>query len=294
MSTSLQVDTAERLLSSDELLEWLQRDGLINQQHVAQYRGGAAARSDDERHPLLRIAEQGWQSATKPPYPLTPERLTRWLAEAVSMPYVRIDPLKIDVGAVTKLVPQAYVARFHFLPIEVDEKTVTVATEQPFIREWEREISRVLKRQIKRVLANPKDIARYRVEFYGVSRSIFGATSKTAERPESIIGNFEQLTELGKIGEPDANDQHIVHLVDWLLQYAFEQRASDIHVEPRRDFGNVRFRIDGKLHLVNELPAASLAGSVHGVVVQIRIERRRPARGGNRFSSASLRRGKRT
>ena len=256
MSTSLQADTAERLLSSDELLDWLRRDGVISEQQLAQYGSAAPARADDDRHPLARIAEQGWQSATKPPYPLTLERLTRWLAGVVSMPYLRIDPLKIDVEAVTKLVSQAYVARFHFLPIEVDDKTVTVATEQPFIREWGREISRVLKRQIKRVLANPKDIARYRVEFYGVSRSIFGATNKTTEQNDSLVGNFEQLTELGKIGEPDANDQHIVHLVDWLLQYAFEQRASDIHIEPRREFGNVRFRIDGKLHLVNELPAA--------------------------------------
>ena len=256
MSSTQQIDDTERLLSGDELLEWLHRDGIIDQQQLSQFRAGADARANDDRHPLIRIAEQGWQSATKPQYPLTLERLTRWLAEAISIPYVRIDPLKVDVAAVTKLVSQAYVARFNFLPIAVDDNTVTIVTEQPFIREWEREISRVLKRKIKRMLANPKDIARYRVEFYGFSRSIFGATNKTAEQPDSLVGNFEQLTELGKFGEPDANDQHVVHLVDWLLQYAFEQRASDIHIEPRREVGNIRFRIDGKLHLVNELPGA--------------------------------------
>ena len=236
-----------------ELLEWLQRGGLINQQHVAQL--AATSNAKDERHPLARIADQGWQSATTPAYPLTLERLSRWLAEFLNMPYVRIDPLRVDVEAITALVSQAYAGRFHFLPVEVDANSVTIATEQPFIREWEHELGRVLKRKISRVIANPKDIVRYRGEFYGVSRSILGATTKASNEAAISLGNLEQLTELGKVGEPDANDQHIVHLVDWLLQYAFEQRASDIHVEPRRDLSNIRFRIDGKLHLVHELPA---------------------------------------
>ena len=63
-----------------------------------------------------------------------------------------------------------------------------------------------------------------------------------------------------RMKEPDANDQHIVNIVDWLLQYAFDQRASDIHIEPRREVGNVRFRIDGVLHSVYELPAPGLRG----------------------------------
>jgi general secretion pathway protein E len=115
-------------------------------------------------------------------------------------------------------------------------------------------MARVLKRRVKRVITNPQDVERYLVEFYGVSHSMAGA-AKAAEKPTSKVGNFEQLTELGKMGEPDANDKHIVHLVDWLLQFAFEQRASDIHVEPRREFTRVRFRIDGVLHQVHEIPA---------------------------------------
>jgi len=60
--------------------------------------------------------------------------------------------------------------------------------------------------------------------------------------------NLEQLVDLGRTGQLDAEDHHIIQLVDWLLQYAFEQRASDIHLEPRKDVGKVRFRIDGILH----------------------------------------------
>ncbi len=242
----------EGRLTQERLLSWLLADKLIGLQQVEQLRVSQPGRGEDTRHPLIRIGEQGWVSATHPPFPLSLERLTRWLAEKVGLPYVRIDPLKIDVEAVTKLVSQAYAQRFRFLPIEVDAENVTVATAEPYLREWELELSRILQRKIRRVIANPKDINRYLTEFYGVSRSIFGATRASTEG--SVVTNFESLTELGKVGEPDANDQHIVHLVDWLLQFAFEQRASDIHVEPRRELSRIRFRIDGMLHQVHELP----------------------------------------
>ena len=82
--------------------------------------------------------------------------------------------------------------------------------------------------------------------------------------------------------EPDANDQHIVSIVDWLLQYAFEQRASDIHIEPRREVGNVRFRIDGVLHSVYELPQQVCAAVTSRVKILGRMdvaEKRRPQDG---------------
>jgi general secretion pathway protein E len=253
MAATTPAPQPEGVLTLDAVLRLLLADQIIAPTHVEQLRvSGRGGRED--RHPFLRIAEMGWQSQTKPGYPITVERLARWLAGKVGLPYLRIDPLKIDVRAVTRLVSQAYASRFRFLPIAVDEQTVTVATAEPFLREWEREMARVLKRRVKRVITNPQDVERYLAEFYGVSHSMAGA-AKAAEKPTSKVGNFEQLTELGKMGEPDANDKHIVHLVDWLLQFAFEQRASDIHVEPRREFTRVRFRIDGVLHQVHEIPA---------------------------------------
>jgi general secretion pathway protein E len=244
----------EGKLTLDVAVGMLLAEHIVSKQQVEQLRTVHKAREKDIRHPFLRIAEMGWQSATTPSYPLNLERLSRWLAEKTGLPYLRIDPLKIDVHAVTKLVSQAYASRFRFLPIAVDEQYVTVATAEPFLRDWEREMARVLKRRIKRVITSPQEVERYLIEFYGVSNSLAGAC-KTAEQA-SGVGNFEQLTQLGKVGEPDANDKHIIHLVDWLLQFAFEQRASDIHVEPRRDVTRVRFRIDGVLHQVHEIPAA--------------------------------------
>ena len=112
----------------------------------------------------------------------------------------------------------------------------------------------MLRKPIRRVLVDPRDIERYTTEFYTMARSVEGARAK-GQAQGVPPGNLEQMLELGKLKEPDANDQHIVNIVDWLLQYAFEQRASDIHIEPRREVGNVRFRIDGILYSVYELPA---------------------------------------
>ena len=239
------MESAVRLLADQNAL---------SAQQVAQIAG--SVNPDDERHPFIQIADLGLQTNGPTPEPLTLETVTRLTADASDIPYFRIDPLKVDVEAVTALLSQAYTARFDFLPIAVDEREVTIATAEPFSYEWESEVARVLNRKVVRVLVNPRDIERYRREFYGVSRSISGASDKSSDHAPSIVSNFEQLTELGQVGEPDANDRHIVHLVDWLLQYAFEQRASDIHIEPRREQSNIRFRIDGVLHLIHQLPTA--------------------------------------
>ena len=240
-------------LSLDYVLQELQQDGIISAQQAARLRAGLGPDAQDT-HPLVLIAEQGWQSETRPPYPLSLEQLTRWLAKKSGQEYLRIDPLKIDVNRVTGIVSQAYASKLKILPVQVTDTSLTIATCEPFISDWEQELARITRHAIKRVIMNPRDIERYLVEFYGVSRSIRGAESDSRKLSLGTLQNFEQLIEVGKAGEPDANDRHIVSLVDWLLQFAFEQRASDIHLEPRREKGRVRFRIDGVLHLVHEFP----------------------------------------
>jgi general secretion pathway protein E len=244
----------EEALTIDYVLNQLKHDGLIADQQYAQYKNRGKDKDLNHSHPLMLVAEEGWQSATQPSFPLSLERLTQWLANKTGFQYLRIDPLKIDVNKVTRIVSQAYATKLKILPIEVTEKELTVASCEPFISSWEDELSRIAKLKINRVIINPNDINRYLVEFYGISRSILGAVIDESSQTISKLQNFEQLVEVGKMGEPDANDHHIVSIVDWLLQFAFEQRASDIHLEPRRDKGRVRFRIDGKLHQVHEFP----------------------------------------
>ncbi len=157
------------------------------------------------------------------------------------------------MAAVTPLMSHAFAKRHGILAVAVGPDAVTIASAQPFVQAWESNLTHVLKRPIKRVVANPADIQRFTNEFYRLAHSVTGATA--VEQKISGVGNFEQLLNLGASDqEPDANDAHIVNIVDWLFQYAFQQRASDIHVEPRREQGTVRFRIDGVLHNVYQFP----------------------------------------
>ncbi len=261
MNNTVKKHTSETRLNLAYILDLLEKEGLIKSQQRVQLSNISTDQTKIQIHPLISVAEQGWQSSTKPSYPLSLETLTKWLAEKTNQTYLRIDPLKIDVQKTTSIVSQAYAAKLKILPVEVNETDLTIATCEPFITAWETELERIVKLKIKRVFINPRDLERYLIEFYGISKSIIGATNQKKDEPIALIQNFEQLVKMGKSGEPDANDQHIVSIVDWLLQFAFEQRASDIHLEPRREKGRIRFRIDSVLHIVHELPV-SLMGAI--------------------------------
>ena len=191
------------------------------------------------QHPLECIAAQG---------PCL-ETLTQWLARQSGQPYLRIDPLKIDVATVVPLMSHAFAQRHGILAVAVDAQSVTVASAEPYVTAWEAGLAQVLKRSIKRVVANPQAIQRCIGEFYRLAKSVSGA-DQTTPAP----AHFELLNLGAGDQAPDANDAHIVNIVDWLLQYAFGQRASDIHIEPCREQGRVRFRIDGLLHDVYQFP----------------------------------------
>jgi len=270
------VAPAEGRLTLAEILDWLLEDKLVGAELIEKfkkerrhYRGAT--------HPLVLVADQKWKNGT---HTLTLDALTEWLAKRVGMEYLHVDPLKIDFAAVTEMMSSAYATRFRILPVGLTTKEAVVATAEPRLRDWEPELARMLKREIKRVIANPVDIERYQVEFYNLAKSIKGANKTSSV---SGLSNFEQLVELGKSDKQiDANDAHVVRVVDWLWQYAFEQRASDIHIEPRRDQGVVRFRIDGVLHQVYQIPGGVLAAMTSRIKILARmdvVEKRRPQDG---------------
>ena len=204
-------------------------------------------------HPLVFLANQQLADPARPGKHLDLETLTAWLADEFGQPYLRLDPLKIDVATVTGLMSFAFAQRHQILAVAADEHTITIASAQPWVSSWEADLKQVLKRPIRRVIANPQEIQRLSVEFFNVAKSVTGAVLN--DQKTSNPANLEQLLTLGSASqEPDANDAHIVNIVDWLFQYAFEQRASDIHIEPRREQGGVRFRIDGVLHTVYQFP----------------------------------------
>ena len=269
---------ADAPLTLEQVIRDLVEDGLVSgetgEQLVAQRR---YARTP--AHPIVVVAEQKWKDPRDPKKLLHLEALTQWLAEKAGLPYLHIDPFKIDFAAVTKVMSSAYAERYKILPVSIASNEVTIATCEPYVAEWEEQLKQVLRQDIRRVVANPQDIQSYLVEFYNLARSVQGASEKGAY---SEIANFEQLVQLGHSGKLDANDQHIVHICDWLFNYAFQERASDIHIEPRRDVGNVRFRIDGVLHQVYQIPTPVLAAMTSRIKVLGRmdvVEKRRPQDG---------------
>ena len=270
----------DRRLDLAQVLADLSADGLVAKDAAEQLaRDRRNARGDI--HPLIVVAEQKWKDPRNPRKTLNIETLTQWLAEKVGLPYMHIDPFKIDFSAVTKIMSSAYAERFKILPVGVTSREATIATAEPFVRGWEESLKQVLRLEIKRVISNPVDIQSYVVEFFNLARSVKGATEKD-KGAYSEIANFEQLVQLGRSGKLDANDQHVVHICDWLFNFAFDQRASDIHLEPRRDVSNVRFRIDGVLHHVYQIPTTVMAAMTSRIKVLGRmdvVEKRRPQDG---------------
>lgn len=244
------------------------------------------SRRDKAQHPLITISEFGLPNGhaldqnteTK----LTLAWLNQWLARKADMLIVRIDPLKVDVPAVTQLMSFEYARSQHILPIEVKVDEVVIGTDQPFYTDWQASIEKLIKsKSYRTVYISPDQISRYRQEFYQVTQAIAGANS-VHKRAAADVTNVEALLQLGDNTNPDANDQHIVRVVDWLLQYAFEQRASDIHLEPRRETGKVRFRIDGVLHTVYEMPLAIIVAVTARIKILGRLnvaEKRKPQDG---------------
>ena len=276
--------TRPRHLDLQAIFSWLLTDGIVPKDsvkaHFAQAQG-ILRNAVGSMHPLSAVAQCKLISAQPPNRLLTLDTLSEWCAGKVNLPFIRIDPLKIDFTKVADVMSASYAARFNILPVELSATRLVVATADPFSVEWQAEISKISRRQIELVIANPLDISQYISQFFSLAKSIKDA-NKSKGQDLALRNNFEQLVELGKSNKLDANDQHVVNIVDWLWQYAFEQRASDIHLEPKREVASVRFRIDGMLHQVYQVPAVVMIAMTARIKLLGRmdvIEKRRPQDG---------------
>lgn len=266
-----------RALVSDQLIDANEAEEYLNSHH-----GSAVV----QMHPLELVAGANFTDIQQNK-PLDLERLTQWLAQWADCAYYRIDPLKIKARDIANVMSFAFAQRHGILAVEVNSQEIVIATAQPFDNSWMDNLSHVVRKPIRKVVINPTDLRRYTIEFYNLARSVDNASG---DNDSSRIHNFEQLLELGKEKDYDANDQHIVNIVDWLLQYAFEQRASDIHLEPRRDITQVRFRIDGMLHNVYEFPGQVGLAIISRLKILGRLnvaEKRKPQDGRIKTLSAS-------
>jgi len=275
-------DPATGKLELAAIIEGLLQDGLIEESNAQLLLSLSQSKdAGKELGPLERIANSGWNLPTDENVRIDLEFLSKWLAKNVGIEWHRIDPLKVDVPAVTAVTSSAYATRFNVICIEVTKEYVVFGTAEPYYDEWQAELQPVLQKEIRLVICNPVDIRRYLAEFYSLSKSVLGA-KQDHNKTSSAVQNLEQLMELGRGGKLEANDSHVVSIVDWLLQYAYEQRASDIHLEPRRDDGGVRFRIDGVMQQVYDMPAAVMMAVTSRLKILGRMdvsEKRRPQDG---------------
>lgn len=260
------------------LVTWLHQDKIISLEE-AQRVTARCAQAESVQHPLVRLASVSVRRAADDKA-MDIELLTQWLAQRTGLTYLRIDPLKVEVGKVADTMGAIYAERHKILPVQVTASEVVVATAEPFMTDWVGEVERQAKRSVRRVLASPMEIQRYTAEFYALAKSV-RAANKAGGNPGGA--SFEQLVELGRGNKQlDANDQGVVQVVDWLWQYAFDQRASDIHLEPRREQGVIRFRIDGVLHPVYQMPTGVMTAMTARIKLLGRmdvVERRRPQDG---------------
>jgi len=267
-------------LNLKDFLDGLLEEGYIDQEEYALAVAEQHAAQHREKHILQFIADLNLNNKRNEGRALDIETLTSALSKQCGQDYFRIDPLKIDVAMVTQVMDYKFSQRHQILAVDETPTEVVITSAEPYLNDWESVLEHTSQKQIKRVVSNPIEIKRLATEFYSLSKSVQGATAGGAQKKG--IGNLEQMLELGNIKEPEANDQHIVNVVDWLLQYAFEQRASDIHIEPRREKGNIRFRIDGVLYTVYALPMQALAAVTSRLKILGRMnvaEKRKPQDG---------------
>lgn len=264
-------------LTLASLIRDLVDEGIIDTKDAARARGGSS-----NVHPIMAISRMDITDQRTPDRKLTSVALGQWLAEHSDLPYYSINPLTVDVDKTTQIMSYGFAKTHQILCVEAGSKEVVIATARPDKRDWVSSIEQMTRRKVRLVVAAPDEIERYLVEFYSIASSVSGAKAAGSSNKANPVTNFEQLMDLASTGDGGHEDKHVVNIVDWILQYAFSQAASDIHIEPRRSSGTVRFRIDGILHDVYEMPAHVTSAAISRLKILGRMdvaEKRRPQDG---------------
>ncbi len=212
---------------------------------------------------------------------LSEDRITEIIARAVGMRYLKIDPLKLDLEIVTSHVSRAFALKNMLVPVDLLDGALIIAVADPFDSYAIDELQRTLRINVERVLSSRSDILKVLGEFFGFRASVVAAESETIQGTD--ISNLEMHFQMHTPHlEENGTDKHVIAAVDFLLQYAFDQRASDIHIEPKRDRSMIRLRVDGVLHNIHNVPKKLHPAIVSRIKLLARLdlsEKRRPQDG---------------
>ena len=238
--------------------ENVQRARILREQ--ASRTGGRALRRA-ELSPVEVLASFKFTDASREGESVDEDKATHAVARAVGIGYRKIDPLKLDAQLITRTLSRPFARKHAVLPLERKDGVLVVATANPFDRELFENLRGLTGSEIEPVLSAPSDIHRAIAEIYGFRQQISDASSQLQPAGATDVSNLEQFVNLSGIDALEASSEPVIAAVEYLLHYAFEQRASDIHIEPRREESIIRMRIDGILHPIHRIPKA-----VHGAM----------------------------
>ncbi|BDG06193.1 GspE/PulE family protein [Anaeromyxobacter oryzae] len=225
-------------------------------------RGGGRALRRAELSPVEVLASFEFPDARRDSELVDEDKVTAAVATAVGLGYRKIDPLKLDAALITRTLSRPFARKHAVLPLERRNGALIVAAANPFDRELFENLRGLTGADIEPVLASPSDIHRAIAEVYGFRQQISDAKVQLEGGPGAPdVTNLEQFVNLSGIDALEASSEPVIAAVEYLLHYAFEQRASDIHIEPRREESIIRMRIDGVLHPVHRIPK-----TVHGAI----------------------------
>jgi general secretion pathway protein E len=277
-------DVLERaaLITNEQRRDAVARGDAAHARLLRARAAGARKRSGgaDQVHPAEVLASMALGRGGDDRYPLAERALMQALAAHVGLPFVDLDPLKIDAKLAPELLSRPFARRHCALVVAADDRTVTVALADPLDHALVEALEAHVRRQPRVVVATPSEIQRLITDFYGFRGAVDAAEQQATGGVD--IGNLERYVKLKRVDEIEASDSHVVSAVEYLLHYALDQRASDVHIEPRREHSSVRMRIDGVLHNVHTLPKVVHPAIVSRIKTLARLdiaEKRRPQDG---------------
>ncbi len=287
----LQILAAEGLLTSDQCTAVMskapeQRQRLKQIQTITAH--GALGQTQVD-HPVtivdilayLELPLSGGKAGV-----LDEQRIMTALARHLNIPFRKIDPLELDLDVVTKTIPRLFALKHLVVPVAITDGKLEVVMYDPTDAAVLEDIRRVTTLEVTPAMGTKADILKIIGEFFGFKSSIVAVETQLAQ-PSVDLGNLEQYTRLKSIDEIQSTDTHIKNALDYLFHYALDQRASDIHIEPKRDHVLIRFRIDGVLHTIYKLPKLVHPAIVSRIKTLSRLdiaEKRRPQDGRIRLS----------
>jgi general secretion pathway protein E len=251
-SRELTVAYLATLLHNSGFIDDKQRAELDNLDRQFRASLRSKSRAEEDASPLKALIQMNLVDATGNGTRIDDLLLARLIAEEAHLPFFKIDPLKLDVELIEAKISRPFARKHKMVPVAVRDGKLIVAVVNPFDIHSIEEYRTIAAQEIELVVSAETDVMQVINEFYG-----FRASVTKAERDLKggfDLGNLEQYVKLKSGADIETSDQHIVNAVDFLLQHAYDSRASDIHIEPKREHAQIRFRIDGVLHEIQRVP----------------------------------------